>query len=165
MRGRKLFFPWAIITGATACLDWHIQMKERSVERSAVYLFHIITENISNFHHECGSIPWQPLIELRHPSGEMMVLDRRQALGVRLRDERRGGGWGVQLITLLLLGTEHPSTPPPLQSQEASSGPVWEEEDPARHITSLTLTLLSEPLLPVTIRAHGECTRLVSLCF
>lgn len=46
----------------------------------------------------------------RHPSGEMMVLDGRQTLGVRLRDER--GEEGRELITLLLPGTE-PPTPHP----------------------------------------------------
>lgn len=75
-----------------ACVDWHIQMNEQSIERSVVYLFHIITENISNFHHEYCGVPWQALIVLRHPSGEMMVLDGRQALGVRLRDEGGEGG-------------------------------------------------------------------------
>lgn len=60
----------------------------------------------------------------------MMVLDGRQTLGVRLRDER--GEEGRELITLLLPGTEPPS-------QEASPGPVWDEEDPARHITSLSV--------------------------
>lgn len=58
-----------------------------------------------------------------------MVLDGRQTLGVRLRDER--GEEGRELITLLLPGTEPPS-------QEALPGPVWDEEDPARHITSLS---------------------------
>lgn len=111
-----------------ASLDWHVQMNEQSIERSGVYLFHIITVNISNFHHEYCSVPWQALIARRHPSGEMMVLDGRQTLGVRLRDERGEGG--RELITLLLPGTEPPS-------REASPGPVWGEEDPARHITSL----------------------------
>lgn len=109
--------------GGKALLDWHIQMKAKCVEGSLLYLFHIITEHIGNFHHEYCRIPWQPLIGPPHPSGEMMELDGRQTLGVRLHDEGGGG-----LITLLLPGTEP-------ASQEGSPGPVWDEEDPARHIS------------------------------
>lgn len=68
--------PWS-----DACADWHIQMNEESIERFVLYLFHIITENIGNFHHEYCGVPWQALITLRHPSREMLVLDGRQTLG------------------------------------------------------------------------------------
>lgn len=107
MRGRKLYF-FSRVVDLKICVKrlsfcWLTRLNEWAVFWEVrVYLFHIITVNISNFHREFCGVSWQALIALRHPSGEMMVLDGRQTLGVRLHD----GGGG--LITLLLPGTEPP---------------------------------------------------------
>lgn len=131
-----------------ASVDWHIQMNERSIERSGVYLFHIITVNISNFHHEYCSVPWQALIALPTSIGGND--------GIRREADSRGEapwweGGGREGANYPFITRDRTPHPPP---QEASPGPVWDKEDPERHISSLLARIKSHAYTHRPLNAH-----------